>query len=171
MKLEEPKIVPPRNDLKKVEVYAVSKALEISGKDPGCEYEYKSTDPNHPGYYGNYDHQHEIGDSSVGFATVEAWEPVSRKEVTQGRPRDDQGKPIDTAIRHGSLVLMKTTKENHAAYAEIDRLRDIQKSKYLRAGDKEQINGDNGGAATYTARAGVGFRGDHHDLLKQERGA
>jgi len=157
-------VVPARNDLKKVEVYAVSRASELAGKDPNCVYQYMSTDPANPSYYQRFLGKHEIGDPESGYATAEPWEFVSSGEdkVTQGRPRDDQGKGVDTAMRHGSLVLMRTSKENHAIYDEIDRRKDAAKTKRL-ASDSLKVPG-----AKHTHRMGVGFDGDHHDLLNSE---
>ena len=166
---ETPKQVPPRNNLKKVEVYARSRANELSGKNPGTRYEWKSVDPKNPSYYGKFAAAHEVGNDAVGFAMAEPWEFVSSKEgVESGRPRDDQGKPIDTAMKHGDLVLMKTTADNYEVYAEIDRRMDALKAKSLRNGDNEQYAD---GKAGYKARVGVGFQGTHSDLLNQQTGA
>lgn len=170
---DQPAKVPPRNDQKKVEVYARSRASEISGKNPDSHYEWKSTDPKSPGYYGKYTSKHEIGNDLSGYAMAEAWEFCSNKDgLEPGRPRDDTGKPIDTAMRHGDLVLMRTTKDNKAVYDEIDRRTDEVKSKRLRAGDDERVQGANGGSASYRARVGVGYDNNSNprDLLN-ERGA
>lgn len=168
MPKDEAKTVPPRNDLKKVEVYAVSRAAELQGKDPSCHYQWMSTDPsNSVGYYGKYTRRHELGDLSSGYAAAEPWEFVSSNEVTAGRPRDDQGKPIDTAMRHGDLVLMKTTSENYEVYQEIERRRDAANARRLRS-DKATVTDTSGGVATHTHAMGVGFSGSHTELLAQE---
>jgi len=157
---EPPKVVPPRNDPKKVEVYAVSRASQLNGEDPNFHYEWKALDPKNPSYHGRYERRHEIGDNESGFATCEPWQFVMSNEgVTQGRPRDDMGKPVDTAMRHGDLVLMRTTRENAAVYEEIERRKDAAKSRRM-ASDKSSGNG-----ATQTFKFGAGFNGSHTDLL------
>lgn len=162
MAKEEPKAVPPRNDLKKVEVYGRSRAFELAGRDPDGHYEYKSLDPANPSYYGKFQHRHEVGDAQSGFAIAEPWEFVSSKDgVTTGRPRDDQGKPVDTAMRNGDLVLMRTSKDNAAVYEEIDRLKALAQTKQL-AADEVRTPG-----AKHVHRMGVGFTGSPEDLLRQ----
>lgn len=155
--------VPARNDLKKVEVYAVSRALELAGRDPNSAYQYMSTDPANPSYYGKFLTKHEVGDPEAGYAVAEPWEFVSTTEgVAPGRPRDDQGKPVDTAVRHGSLVLMRTSKANHAVYEEIDRRKDAAKEKRLASDVDTKTHG-----AKHVHRFGRGFEGTHEELLKE----
>ncbi len=159
----ETKVVAPRNDLKKVEVYGESKARELAGQDPGFRYQYMSTDPKNPSFYGKFLRRHEIGDAESGFAQADAWEFVPESDgVTQGRPRDDQGKPIDTALRHGDLVLMKTTAENHAVYGEIEKRKDASKAKRL-ASDDVRTQG-----ASHKHRMGVGFAGTPDEFITEQ---
>lgn len=154
--------VPARNDLKKVEVYAVSRALELAGRDPESAYQYMSTDPANPSYYGKFLTKHEVGDPESGYATAEPWEFVSTTEgVTTGRPRDDQGKAVDTAVRHGSLVLMRTSKTNHAVYGEIEKRKDAAQAKRI-SRDTDKRPG-----AVHEHRFGYGHEGSHTELLKE----
>ena len=161
MAKEEPKQVPPRNDLKKVEVYGRSRAFELAGRDPDGHYEYKSTDPANPSYHGKFQHKHEVGDAQSGYAIADAWEFASTKEISTGRPRDDQGKPIDTAIRNGDLVLMRTSKDNAEVYAEIDRRKAAAQTKQI-AADEVRTPG-----AKHVHRMGVGFTGSPEELPRQ----
>lgn len=163
------KIVPPRNELKKVEVYAVSRAYELAGKDPNYEYFYASADERHPQYVGKYLQRQEIGDPAAGYALVEPWEVVHSKEVTQGRARDDQGKPIDTSVRNGDTILIKTSKANYAAYEEIERRRDAGNAKRLRS-DRATLRGDAGGVATHTFQTSSDPNVQPQDLLQQAEG-
>lgn len=160
---EDVPVVPARKNLKPVEVYAHSKASRLQGQNPDCHYEYFSTDKEHPSYYEKKLVEHEVGSPAVGFAMAEAWQVVDAKTsgVKTGRPRDDQGKPLDTAIRHGDGVLLMTTKENKAVYDHMDRLKARLSEKQLRNGDVERT--ENGRAVVET-RFGYGMT-DHVEAL------
>jgi len=105
--------VPSRNDAPSgLDLHAKSMAHEIAGKDPAFVYEYKSKDPAHPQYFGNYLKRREVGNQVAGFTFIEPWELVHEGDVEQGRKRADDTKGVDTKVTHGSLVLMRTPKAN-----------------------------------------------------------
>lgn len=112
--------VPPRNDPKKgLNLRSESQAAQLAGLNPDLHYEWFSTKPDHPSYIGNRLVDHEIGSPQTKYVTVDAWKVVDSNDgVSQpGRKRADDSKGIDTARRHGSLVLACTPKENAAKYA------------------------------------------------------
>lgn len=155
--------VPKRKDPKKVEVYARSRAFELAGRDPNCRYQWMSKDPSNPSFYGKFTRKHEIGNPATGYAQVDAWEFVSSTDgVTMGRPRDDQGKPIDTALHNGDLVLMKTAAENHEAYAEIERRQDALQARAI-GSDKMKIPG-----ATHTHRVAINEQITPEELVQRQ---
>jgi hypothetical protein len=144
--------VPKRNDPPKgVNVYSRSRAEEISGKDPNCHYEWASTNPDHPQYAGKKLRRHEIGGPG-NYAMCEPWEIVPSDEIEQGRKRADESKRFDTATRNGSLVLLKTSKENAALYETVNNNAASGYTKGL-------AQGHHGGTPGYTrtkVRAEVG---------------
>tara|TARA_R110000868_G_scaffold184783_1_gene426431 strand:+ start:607 stop:1119 length:513 start_codon:yes stop_codon:yes gene_type:complete len=163
--------VAPRNSFKKQPVFV--KATTVSeGEEPGYKYQWvEERDINHPQHVSKYMRRQRIGSADVGFAEVEGWEVVHIKpEELKGRPRDDQGKPVDTVMRHGSLVKIRTSADNFAVYEEFERLKDELRAKRLRQGDFEALAGDNGGSATYRARVANNFTGNHRELLNQPQG-
>lgn len=114
------KVVPERNALKPTPLS--KQPLLLDNRDPAFVYEAFSTDPSHPGYIGRKLVKHQVGDAETGFAVVEPWEvcTVDNDPALKLRnTRDDQGKPIDTAHRHGDLIWCRTTRENHAKYAQV----------------------------------------------------
>jgi len=124
------KVVPPRNDPKPLEPYARSRALELQGLNPDFHHQWFRPDE-----VANKTRPHEIGDKFVGYFMVDAWEVVDTTHgVTQGRARDDAGKPVDTVMTNGELVLLRTTKENYAKYERIEELRDAIIDKRLAGG-------------------------------------
>lgn len=155
-------IVPKRKDPKKVDIYSRSKAFELAGRDPGCKYQWMSTDQGNPSYYGKFTRKHEVGNNATGFAVAEPWEFVSSVEgVTAGKARDDQGKPVDTAMRNGDLVLMKTSADNYENYLEIERRQDALQARAI-GSDKLKIPG-----ATHTHRVAVNEAISPEDLIRQ----
>lgn len=166
MPTAETPVVPARNDLKKVEVYAHSKAFELAGRNPGFEYQFMSTEADHPQYYGKYLAQHEIGDAISGYATVEPWEIVQARDVKQGRTRDDEGKSVDTAVKNGKLVLMRIPKAQYAAYEEIEKRRDAGQAKRLKS-DKATLTAAGGGTATHSLQTSTDPNVRPEDLLSQ----
>lgn len=130
---------PPRNDPKTgVKIYAQSRAVELQGRDKNFAYQYFSTDPKHPQFIGKYAVEHEIGNEAIGYAMVPAWEVCKKGEVEPGRARDDQGKAIDSTIRHGDLILAKLPIDAHAVYAVMAARRDELSQKRMRNGDAAQ---------------------------------
>jgi hypothetical protein len=156
-------VVPKRKDPKKVEVYARSRAFELAGRDPGSKYQWMSKDPSNPSFYGKFTKRHEVGNAATQYAQADAWEFVSSAEgVTTGRPRDDQGKPIDTALHNGDLVLMKTTAENYAAYEEIERRQDALQARAI-GSDKMKIPG-----ASHTHRVAINESITPEELIQRQ---
>ena len=113
-------VVPPRNDPKPLEPYARSRSLELAGLNPDFVHQWFRRDE-----IADKTRAHEIGAVGVGFLMVDAWEVVdTTMGVTNGRARDDAGKPVDTTVTNGDLVLLRTTKENYEKYEVIGRKRD-----------------------------------------------
>ncbi len=123
------------------------------------------TAANHPSFYANFLKARHLGDQEIGYCKQEPWSVV-QAGGSDGRPRDDQGKPTDGALRHGDLICMETPDENYAVEVEADRLKDLARAKRLRQGDSERQSWGNGGVSTYTARVGTGFEGTPQELLK-----
>ena len=132
--------VPSRNDAPAgLDIHSRSMAHEIAGRTPGFAHEYKSADPRHPQYFGNYLKRREIGNAVAGYTFVEPWEVVHQGEVEQGRKRADDTRGVDTKVTHGSLVLMRTPEANAAKERAMkDRMVEIQ-SAALHANERQQI--------------------------------
>lgn len=126
-------VVPDRNDAPTTDVYSRSRAEQISGKNPGFEYQYFSTQPNHPQYFGKKLQRHEIGDERIGYQLVEPWERVEAGTVTQGVKRADDTKGVDTTITHGDMILCRTPKANHAKYGATEERLQSYIDKQFRA--------------------------------------
>lgn len=143
--------VPSRNDAPSgLDLHARSMAHELAGRDPGFVYEYKSSDPLHPHFFGNYLRRRELGNQVSGYVFVEPWELVSQGEVEQGRKRADDTKGVDTKVTHGSLVLMRTTAENaRRSHLITDRMVDIQGSA-LAANERQQMGQTRFGAQVFS---------------------
>jgi hypothetical protein len=165
-------VVPPRNNFRKQPVFVKASIADVEGREAGFKYKWvEERDVNHPQHVSRFLKPQHVGDSSIGYAQADAWEVCSSKASEgKGRIRDDQGKPVDTAVRNGSLILVRTTEENHAVYDEYERLRELAHARRLRQGDSAALAGDNGGAATYKARFANDFAGSHRDLLNQPQG-
>lgn len=103
-----------RNDPPKgLDVYARSRAHELSRQDPKFDYQYVSRDPKHPQFVGNYLKPREIGNPIAGYVMLDPWEVVHEGETEQqGRKRADDGKPVDTTMTHGSMIMVRTPKAN-----------------------------------------------------------
>lgn len=144
--------VPSRNDAPAgLDLHARSLAHELSGQDPAFYYEYKSTDPKHPQYFGNYLKRREIGSQVTGYTFVEPWELVHQGEgVEQGRKRADDTKGVDTRVTHGSMVLMRTPKANASKTHQMnDLMVDIQ-GKALHSNERKQIEQTRYGAQVFS---------------------
>lgn len=142
-------VVPPRNDPKALEPYGKSRALELAGRDPGFEYQWFRKDQ-----LPTKTVPHEIGRPDVGYLMVDAWEVVHKtKGLEQGRSRDDAGKPVDTVMTNGELVLCRLPKSEFAKYAVIDRKTDELISKRLTGGEKHAF-----GEATFFKTRTLGGR-------------
>ena len=106
-------IVAERNDSPEgINVYAKSKAHELSEQDPNFSYQYVSLREDHPQFVERYLKPREIGNPVAGFITLDPWEIVRKGEVVQGQKRQDDTKGIDTKVTHGSLTLIRTPKAN-----------------------------------------------------------
>lgn len=129
------KTLPARNSLSDAPVLRKdSQASRIRGEDPDYRYEYFSTDPVHPSYIGKKIEEHEIGDNSVGFVTVGAWEICQKTtdpRVAQMTPREDQGKGVDSTIRLGNQRLCRIHKSEYAKYKLVEDARRKAERKSL----------------------------------------
>ena len=160
--------VAPRNDLRTEPVFVKATIADQAGARPGYRRQwFAKDDPRHPGHFQKYLDTRLVGDESIGYAKLEGgWNVVNVADAKPGRPRDDQGKPVETALTHGDLICLEISEADYQVYQAYDRLRDLERQKHLRQGDSEKAYADNGGVATYRARTGVS-PGSHRDLLNQ----
>lgn len=129
--------VAPRKDAKKVDIYSKSRGNELSDRDPNFHYALKPRDPKHPDSVQKKLVRHEIGDQSIGFAMVDAWEIVRPGEAKQGSKRaDDSSGSLDGAEGHGDQVWIKTPLANYAKYEAIEALRLARQEKSMRVGER-----------------------------------
>jgi hypothetical protein len=151
--------VPPQNRIAAKPIFKKGAPTDVFGeKEPGFEYQWvERLDPSHPQHVDNYLNPRNIGDQEVGYATMEPWEICSSKrEHFTGNRREDSGKPIDTTITNGSLILIRTTAENYAVAKEYDLLRQQATAKRLghRAEDNKTVRDDqSGGYATFSTKS------------------
>lgn len=140
-----PKTVAPRNNLKK-NIPIVKQRPDLEGLDPAYRYERFSLDPRHPSFVGRKLNERAIGDDSIGWKVIpdgEGWEVVHRESdprVAQLGIRDDQGKAVDTTIRHGNTVLCRMPKETWAqTYEWADKARVDEDAKRMATGETEHF--------------------------------
>ncbi len=154
-------LVPGRNDVPSgIDVYSRSRAHELAGQDPKFEYQYVSKNPDHPNWVGNYTQQRELGNPVSGYVLMEPWEVVQRApgQVAQGAKRADDTKGVDTTMTHGSLILIRTPKENAVKARFIaDRMTELR-SVSLDAGERAQSGYTRYGAKVFS---GNGESGAH----------
>lgn len=162
MQDEQPKIVPPRNNLKTEPVFVKASISDQAGARPGYVRQWvPSKNELHPQYYKKYLQRQHIGDANIGYCEVDAWTVVPRKDAKPGRKGDDDTSGIETAQTHGDLILIETTEENAHRYRVADKLRVESRARAMRAGEKETITAaDGAGRASFKARAGVGTLAD-----------
>lgn len=132
--------VPPRNDPKKgISPRSNSEAAKLAGLNPNLRYQWYSTNPDHPQYIGNRTVEHEIGSPQTGYVTCEPWKVVDKHDGVEqtGRKRADDSKGIDTAKRHGSLVLAQTSAENYANYEWFNEAKADLADKTLTDGQRQ----------------------------------
>ena len=162
---DEPRVVPPRNDLKKQPIFVKASIADQAGAKPGHVRQWASKDPLHPQYYGRYLDHRQVGDADIGYCQAEPWTVVQRKDAKQGRKRDDDTSGIETAQTHGDLVLIETTEENAAIDREYDRL------KRKRAAEvREGVQTANRDGAHMSAVMLTGERYSANDAMTQVRG-
>src|ERR1041385_572391 len=121
--VDAPKKAPPRNDFKTSPLYKNSRALELRNRDPNFVYEWKTTDREHPGFVEPKLAEHEHGTQLGGYVTVDGWEVCHRQtdpRVQQIEARSDQGKSVDTLIRHGRQILCRMPKDEYTKYGVAD---------------------------------------------------
>jgi hypothetical protein len=166
------KLIPPRTDFKAAPVFVKATIADQAGHRPGYVRQwFHAKDALNRGYYEKYTQEQFIGDKEVGYCKAAAWTPVPRSDAKAGRPREDDGKGIETALTHGDLVCLETTDENFRVYQEYDRLRDVAQARKLSGGDDEAIRDESGRpVARYRARVGDGsLFEDHKQLLNEGR--
>lgn len=168
---EQPPAVAPRADFKPAPVFIKASIADQAGHKPGyVRHWFHKDDAQDPRYYAKYNRTHYVGDQEVGFCQAAPWSIVPRDEAKPGRPRDDEGKGIETALTHGDLICLETPEENYAIYREYDRLRDLAQAKKL-GNDKAVLARGADGAPTAAYRAAVatqsGGYGDQTQLLNQ----
>lgn len=117
------RVVPARNDLKKVPLVRNVQGSRLRDQDPNYHYEWFSDDPEHPSYIGRKTEPHDYGHKPVGYTEVGPWEVVHRntdRDVDQVQARTDQGAGVDTVKRHGRMILARIHKDEYAKYAAMD---------------------------------------------------
>ena len=124
--------VATRNDPRPLEPYAKSQATRISGEKPGFTYQWFR-----PEQLAEKLSKHEIGNDHTGYFMVDPWEVVSKEAITLPGPgMASAGKPTDTTVTNGELILCCTPTENHAKYQAMERLNDALIDKRLTGGEK-----------------------------------
>lgn len=151
-KQDDAPVVAPRNDPAALEPYSRSRALELAGRRPDMEYQWIRRDQ-----VADYTRAREIGNQYTGYLMVDPWEVVDDKQgLSQGKARADAGKPVDTVMTNGELILVCTTKENHRKYAVIEEKMDGLIDKRLSKGERINLpGGSNFKTRTVGGRAGL----------------
>lgn len=154
--------VAPRNDPNPLAPYAKSQALQLSGMDPAFAYEWFRQDQLKVKLS-----RHEIGSEATGYLMVEPWEVVSVGDVGQGRAREDAGKPLDTKVTNGELILCRTPKDNHAKYGVIEAANDSLIDKRLSQGERHRMGSSSHpiNFKTRTAGGRAGLGADPNDII------
>lgn len=143
--------VAPRNDPKSLEPYAKSLATKVSGARPGFTQHWFRPDQL-TGLKSKL-LPHEIGGVHTGYHMVDGWTVVSLDAVKLERGMDSAGKPTDTTVSNGDLILCETPNENFAKYAVIEAKHDQLIDKRLSGGEsvsfgdtsfKTRTHGDRG---------------------------
>jgi hypothetical protein len=151
-------VVPGRNDVPEgMEIHARSRAGELSGHDPGYQYQWASKDPRSPQYVERYLRDREIGSPVAGYYTAPAWELAKPGQVKQGGgKRADDGNPVDTTLTHGDLVCIRTTRKNWEREQHMkDRVVEAQAAG-LASNDRKQMDQTRYGVQVYTGDATSG---------------
>lgn len=153
-------VVAQRNDPNPLEPYRKSRSTEIAGRRPGFTYEWFRRDQ-----LAVKLSPHQIPDELTGkytgFLMVDGWEavPVDKIEIP-GPGMPSAGKPVDTVVTNGELVLCCTPDENYAKYAVIERKLDQLVDKRLTAGESHDF-----GDASFKTRT-MGDRGQKISINK-----
>ena len=143
--------VAPRNDPKPLEPYAKSQATKVSGARPGFTQHWFR--PEQLEGLGSKLRPHEIGNEHVGFFMVDGWTVVENKDVKLERGMASAGKPTDTMVTNGELILCETPTENFSKYAIIEAKMDALIDRRLSQGEthsygdtsfKTRTHGDKG---------------------------
>jgi len=127
--------VAPRNDPAPLDVYRKSQATKIAGQRPGFHYEWFR-----PDQLAIKLKPHQIPDENTGkytgFLMVDAWEVVRDDSITLPGPgMPSAGKPTDTTVTNGELILCCTPESNYAKYAHIEKLQDDIIDRRLSVGE------------------------------------
>ena len=142
--MTETKKVAPRNDIKSVKI--VRERPDLIGLDPNYVYQRFSLDAKNPGYVERKLNETYVGDDAIGFAVIPdgcGWEMVNRQtdpRVNQLGIRDDQGKALDSSIRHGNTVLCRMPKDVwEKTYKWADEARTELDSQRIYGGERESF--------------------------------
>jgi hypothetical protein len=162
---QEPKKVPPRNNLAQATLRKQSRSNELSGRDPDFHYEYfyAGENPAHPGHVSRKLQEHEHGTSMGGYVDVAPWQVVhsqTDRKVGQADPREDQGKPIDTTVRRGHQVLCRIHKDEYAKYGLADHADTEARSKAYKDPDRMRRPG-----SAMTVAISDDEHADHMEML------
>ncbi len=138
--------VAPRNDPKPLEPYAKSLSTQVAGARPGFVQHWFR--PDQLSGLKSKLNPHEIGNDHTGYFMVDGWTVVDTKDVKLERGMDSAGKPLDTKVTNGELILCETTAENHSKYALIEEKNDKLIDKRLAGGERHNL----GGRTTFKTR-------------------
>jgi hypothetical protein len=127
-------VVPRRKDPKALEPYAKSRATVVKNARPGFHQEWFR-----PDQLPNKLTDHEIGSEHTGYHMVEGWTVVSMDKVQLERGMASAGKPLDTVVSNGELVLCETPDENYAKYKVIEDIEDKLIDKRLAGGERHNF--------------------------------
>jgi hypothetical protein len=133
-------------------VFKKGTPADIQGeRDPNYEYQWvEGRDTNHPSYVDKYLNPRYVGDPEIGYAKMEAWEIASSKqERFSGNVRDDQGKPVDTTVWNGSMILIRTPKENASIAREYDLQRQEATARRLGHNESDKARVDDAQSGGY----------------------
>jgi hypothetical protein len=125
-------VVAPRVDPVSLEPYRKSQATKFANERPGFKYHWFRPDELPVKL-----RPHEIGSPHTGYLMVDAWEVVKSGEIELPGPGlPSGGKPLDTTVNRGDIVLCCTPEANFAKYGVIEKKMDTLIDHRLTGGER-----------------------------------
>lgn len=133
---------PPRNKFQKRPANAQATVGLLSQAPPGKVRQWvELRDESHPQHVSRYLQEETITvrdeHGEVHWATRAPWQVVCNDGSVKGRYADDNGKAMDTLVRHRSMVLIETDDDNYRVYQERKAIRDRAMNARLRNGHEK----------------------------------